>query len=88
MRNMIWTFVALIILAVGLSAYAAQNNALLLESDPESFFEAPDHDAFHNDPGTEMTADAWIYVKNQAGERMILNKEDSWEFGVIDGVFQ
>jgi hypothetical protein len=81
-------YVSLTVLLIGSSARAAENKALLLESDPDSFFEAPDHDAFHKELGTQMTVEAWVYVKNQAGERMIVNKEDSWEFAVIDGILQ
>ena len=66
----------------------AANNAVLLEGDPDSFFEAPNNDVFHNALGNQLTVEAWVFVNDQAGERMVVNKEDSYELGVIDGVFQ
>ncbi len=84
-RIFICTF--LIALFTGLLANAAPNNALLIEGDPDSFFEAPNNDVFHNKLGNQLTVEAWVFVNDQAGERMIVNKEDSYEFSVIDGVF-
>ena len=74
---------------MGLTSVAAsQNMALELKSDPKSFFEAPNHDVFHKELGNQMTVEAWIFVTDMAGERMVVNKEDSWEFAAIDGFFQ
>ncbi|MBI1930256.1 LamG domain-containing protein [Candidatus Poribacteria bacterium] len=84
----IFICIVLIALFTGPFANAGPNNALLLESDPNSFFEAPNHDVFHNKLGNQLTVEAWVFVNNQAGERMIVNKEDSYEFAAIDGVFQ
>ena len=53
-----------------------------LKSDLKSFFEAPNHDVFHKELGNQMTVEAWIFVTDMAGERVVINKENSWEFGI------
>jgi hypothetical protein len=89
MRNLI-CYTLTILLLTGFYANAAtQNMALELKSDPESYFDVPNNAAFHTDLGNMFTAEAWIFTTDQAGERMVLNKEDSYEFAVREnGIFQ
>jgi hypothetical protein len=67
---------------------AAQNQALLFESDPDSFFEVADNDVFHKALGIQMTVEAWVFMTLQGAENMVANKEDSWEFAVNNGLLQ
>lgn len=72
------------------SAYVdAQNLAVLFDGvDFESYISAPDHPCFHADIGLPFTIECWFNPADKEGERMILNKEDSWEFANKDGRFQ
>ena len=83
----IFFFEFVIVLLAGAFASAGQNMALLLESDPESFFEVRNNDAFHRALGNQMTAEAWIYAKDLTGLRVIANKEESFQFAVRGGTF-
>ena len=89
MRNLICCTVV-ILLGAGFYANAAtQNMALELKSEPESYFDVPNNAALHEGLGNMFTAEAWIFTADQAGERMVINKEDSYEFAVREsGIFQ
>ena len=80
-RMLFWTF-AIALLASPYATAAPKNMALELKSDPNSFFAAPDNPVFHQKLGNMFTAEAWIFPTDFAGERMIVNKEDSYEFAV------
>jgi hypothetical protein len=67
----------------------AGNLALLLDgTDFESYASGPDHPGFHTGLGLPFTVECWFKPADDAGERMILNKEDSWEFANKEGLFQ
>lgn len=90
MRKLRLVALVLLVSACALNpiSYAADQMALRLEGDPESFFEAPDHSSFDADLGGAFTVEAWVNPDIDAGENMILNKEDAYEIAVIDGTFQ
>jgi hypothetical protein len=89
LKNRIFCVFVMILLIASYASAATENMALELKSDPNSFFEAPNHAAFHEDLGNTFTAEAWIFSIDQAGERMVINKEDTYEFAVREsGVFQ
>ena len=56
--------------------------ALELKSNPNHFFEAPDNPVFHQKLGNTLTIEAWVFSMDMAGERMIVNKEDSYEIAL------
>ena len=66
----------------------AAQMALKLEGDPESYFAAPDHRSFDGDIGAALTVEAWVNPAVNAGENIILNKEDAYEIAVKDESFQ
>jgi len=82
-------FLALVIALLAVTYVEAQNLALFLDgTDFESYASAPDHPGFHTSLGLPFTVECWFKPADAVGERMILNKEDSWEFAGKDGIFQ
>jgi len=79
MKNWIFYTFAIIFLAALYASAATQNMALELKSNPNHFFEAPDNPVFHQQLGNTLTVEAWVFSMDMAGERMIINKEDSYE---------
>jgi hypothetical protein len=89
MKTLTVCTVAIILLIASYANAALTNMALEFKSDPNSFFEAPDNPVFHQKLGAEFTAEAWVYSMDQVGERMIGNKEDTFEFAVRNsGIFE
>ncbi|HIE28602.1 TPA: LamG domain-containing protein [Candidatus Poribacteria bacterium] len=89
MKNLIFCIFAIVLLAGSYASAAIKNMALELKSDPNSFFEAPDNPVFHQKLGDTFTAEAWVFSMDQVGERMIVNKEDSYEFALRNnGMFE
>ena len=79
MKNWMFYTFAIIFLAGSYASAAPQNMALELKSNPNHFFEAPDNPVFHQKLGNTLTVEAWVFSMDMAGERMIINKEDSYE---------
>jgi len=77
-------------LIISLTQYveAALNKGLELDGDPDSAFEAPDHPSLDGDIGPQLTVEAWVNPKENAGEHMIVNKEDVYEIALVDGIFK
>ena len=66
----------------------AANKVLQLIGEAESFFEAPDNFDLDTVLGVvPFTVEAWVHPTNLVGERIVVNKEDSFEFAVVDGTF-
>jgi hypothetical protein len=82
MKKMLFCTFAITLLVSSYASAAPKNMALELKSDPNSFFAAPDNPVFHEKLGNTFTAEAWIFPTDFAGERMIVNKEDTYEFAV------
>jgi hypothetical protein len=82
-------FLGLVIMLISLSQHgeAALNRALKLDGDPDSAMEAPDHPSLDANID-ELTVEAWVNPDNNAGERMIVNKEDVYEIALVDGIFK
>ena len=86
MKRIFFCTLAVVLFASSHLSAARKNRALLLFSDHDSFFEAPDNPAFHTELNNVFTVEAWIFqTRSQAGERMIVNKEDSYEIAVRAG---
>ena len=79
--------VLLAVTAISQQSQAA-NKVLKLIGEAESFFEAPDHEDFDLVVGlTPFTFEAWVMPTVLVGENIVINKEDSFEFAVVDGFF-
>jgi len=87
MKPIVYSTLAILLIASSF-AFAAQNRAILLESDPESYAAAPDNDIYTKDLKNSCTIEAWAKPAVEGGERMVFNKEDSWESAVRDGLWQ
>jgi hypothetical protein len=85
--NRFWIITTIAILFSFCQVAMADNMALKLEGDPESFFEAPDDPTFDADL-EDLTLEAWVNPADNVGERMILNKEDVYEIAIVDGIFK
>ena len=64
----------------------AANQVLKLIGDSESFFEVPDDDSLDADL-EEFTVEAWVNPSDWHGEDIVVNKEDAYEFAVVEGSF-
>jgi hypothetical protein len=85
--NRFWFITIIAILFSFCQMAMADNMALELAGDPESFFEAPDNPTFDSDL-EDLTLEAWVNPADNVGERMILNKEDVYEIAIVDGIFK
>jgi hypothetical protein len=85
--NRFWIITTIAILFSFCQVAMANNMALKLEGDPESFFEAPDNPTFDTDL-EYLTVEAWVNPADNVGERMILNKEDVYEIAIVEGIFK
>ncbi len=81
-------FLAVTIMLISLFHHSeAANRALKLDGDPDSALEAPDHPSFDTDL-SKLTVEAWVNPDVSEGEHMIVNKEDVYEIGIVDGIFK
>lgn len=78
----------LLFLAVFVQQLQAANRVLQLIGEADSFFEAPDNIELDTVLGiVPFTFEAWVKPTNLVGENIVINKEDSFEFAVVDGMF-
>ena len=70
-------------------AYAAAQMAVFIDgADFESYVSVPAGPCLDKDICCPFTIESWFKPFDSQGERMILNKEDTWETANKDGLFQ
>ena len=70
-------------------AYATAQMAVFIDgADFESYISAPAGPCFDKDICCPFTIEAWFKPFDTNGERMIINKEDTWETASQQGTFQ
>ncbi|MCZ6678179.1 MAG: hypothetical protein O7E52_13110, partial [Candidatus Poribacteria bacterium] len=83
MKRMLFIALAIALVAMAYDASAqlfVPNHALLIESDSESYFSAPNDPAFNDSLERDgYTIECWTMPTAEGGERMVFNKEDAWE---------
>jgi hypothetical protein len=87
MKRLIFLWLVIMIISLSYNVDAALNRALKLDGDPDSAMEAPDHPSLDGNLD-ELTVEAWVNPDNDAGERMIINKEDVYEIALVDSIFK
>lgn len=85
-RNLLSAVLVTVICSV-LSQFAMGGNQVLeLVGDPDSFFEVPDSDSLDVDLEV-FTLEAWVKAEVLDRENLVVNKEDSYEFAVVNGMY-
>ncbi|MBC8235405.1 LamG domain-containing protein [bacterium] len=87
MKRLLFFLLIIMLISLSHNGEAALNRALKLDGDPDSAMEAPDHPSLDANLD-KMTVEAWVNPDNDAGERMIVNKEDVYEMALVDSIFK
>jgi hypothetical protein len=87
MKRLLFFVLIVMIISLSYNVEAGINRALKLDGDPDSAMEAPDHPSLDGNLD-KLTVEAWVKPDTNAGERMIVNKEDVYEIALVDSIFK